>query len=116
MVIVSNDALSRAALLDAERSNVWGITRKHLWGLTKSFLSTTAFMFVSLFFGVIILVHIFPHLPKLVIKALTMVYFFLPVLGVAVAINTIKQRHAMPVFCAVSLALLIILEWIYGLR
>lgn len=116
MIIESNNALARAALLDAERSNVWGITRKHLWGLLKSFLSTTAFIFVSLFLGVIILVHIFPNLPKSLMKALTMVYFFLPVLGIAVAINTIKQRHAVSVFCALCLAVLIILEWIYDLK
>jgi mannose/fructose/N-acetylgalactosamine-specific phosphotransferase system component IIC len=116
MVILSNDALSRSALLDAERSDVGGITRKHLWGLMKSFLSTTVFIFVSLYFGVIILVHIFPHLPKFMVKVLTMVYFLLPILGIAVAINTIKQRHAMLVFYAVSLAVLIFLEWIYGLR
>jgi mannose/fructose/N-acetylgalactosamine-specific phosphotransferase system component IIC len=112
MIIESNYALSEAAILDAKRANVRGITAKHLWGLMKNFLSTTAFIFVSLLLGIVALVHVFPLLPAIIIKTLTIIYLFLPVLGIAVAINTIKQRHIVPVFCAVSLVVLIILEWL----
>jgi PTS system mannose-specific IIC component len=34
---------------------------------------------------------------------LSLTYYFLPLLGIAVALNTIKLRGAVPVFCVVFL-------------
>jgi PTS system mannose-specific IIC component len=37
-------------------------------------------------------------------------YSFLPLLGIAVAMNTIKLRGAIPVFCAIFLIVAVFLE------
>jgi len=37
-------------------------------------------------------------------------YYFLPLLGIAVAMNTIKLRGAIPVFCAMFLIVAAFLE------
>ena len=102
-IMKSNDRLSRKAVEDAKEGDIKGISRKHVWGLLKTFFSTAAFIFVFLIFGVMILVYIFPLIPQKGLTALTYTYFLLPLLGVAVALNTINLRGTIPVFCGIFL-------------
>jgi len=111
-IIKSNDALSEGALRDAEKADIGGIFRKHLAGLAKTFISHAMFILIFLSLGVILLLHIFPLLPYFVVKALYLTSFFLPVLGVAAGLNTVNLRGAVPIFCALFLAVSLILELI----
>jgi mannose/fructose/N-acetylgalactosamine-specific phosphotransferase system component IIC len=109
-LIRSNDALAQQAMEDAKRGSIHGISRKHLFGLLKTFLSTTAFLFISLICGIQIISWAYPLVPETIVNALLYVYFFLPVIGVAVALNTIKLRGAVPVFSGIFLISALIIE------
>jgi mannose/fructose/N-acetylgalactosamine-specific phosphotransferase system component IIB len=45
--------------------------------------------------------------------ALTMMYFSLPLLGVAAGLTTINLRGAVPIFCAIFLTVSVLLELIH---
>ena len=109
-LIRSNDVAAQQAVEDAKLGNIRGISRKHLIGLLKTFLITTAFIFISLICGIQILSWIYPHIPENIVSALFYVYFFLPVIGVAVALNTIKLRGTIPVFSGIFLIGALIIE------
>lgn len=109
-IIASNDTLSDQALEAAKVGDIRSIENKTYLGLAKVFL----FYFVSLFILQIIfiplLAWIYPKLPPQIHKMLSLTYFFLPLLGIAVALNTIKLRDAIPVFCAIFLVVAAVLE------
>jgi mannose/fructose/N-acetylgalactosamine-specific phosphotransferase system component IIC len=109
-LIRSNDVAAQQAVEDAKMGNLRGISRKHLFGLLKTFLSTTAFLFISLICGIQALSWIYPLIPENMVKALLYIYFFLPVIGVAVALNTIKLRGTIPVFSGIFLIGALLIE------
>ena len=110
-IMKSNDKLARKAVEDAKTGDIKGISRKHVFGLFKTFFCTALFIFVFLIFGVMILKYIFPLIPQKGLTALTYTYLFLPLLGVAVALNTINLRGAIPVFCGAFLIVTFVLEF-----
>lgn len=102
-VFRSNDRLSEAAVRDAQEGNIGGISRKHLLGILKSFVSVTVLQFIALICGIAVLQALFSHLPEKVLEALMYMYYFIPVLGIAVALTTIKLRGAIPLFSGIFL-------------
>jgi PTS system mannose-specific IIC component len=114
-IMRSNDILSRKAVEDAKRGNIKGISRKHIFGLFKTFSFTTVFIFVFLIFGVTILKYVFPLIPQRGLTALSYTYLFLPLLGVAVALNTINLRGTIPVFCGAFLVVTVVVEFLIGI-
>jgi len=58
-------------------------------------------------------IWVYPQLNSAIIKMLAMIYYFLPLLGIAVALNTIKLRGAIPVFCAIFLIIAVSLEFFH---
>ena len=113
LIIRSNDVLSEGAMRDAERTEPGGIFRKHMAGLTKTFLAYVSLIFLSLFFGATVLLLVFPLLPSAILRGLNLAYFFLPVLGVAAALHTVNLKGAVPIFCALFLAITLILELLH---
>jgi PTS system mannose-specific IIC component len=110
LIIKSNDALSDKALEDAKENNIKAIERKNYFGLLKVFLfyalfllSVQAVLVPSVLWG-------YPRLDGIFIKALSLMYYFLPLLGIAIAVNMLKLRGAIPVFCAIFLAVAVLLE------
>ena len=110
LIVKSNDVLSDQALEDAKTGNIKGIEQKNYFGLIKVFLSTVLYLLVVQTILVYAVVWLYPGLTTPVINMLSIVYYFLPVLGIAVAINTIKIRGAVPVFIAILLIITIALE------
>jgi PTS system mannose-specific IIC component len=47
-------------------------------------------------------------------KMLSLIYYLLPLLGIAVAVNTIKLRGAVPVFCAIFLIVTVTWNFLHG--
>ena len=103
LVIKSNEKLSLKVTEDARRGDTRAIAAKLWWGVAKSFSGTMVLIFVLLVIGSFLLEWLFPLLPMRVLRALTLTYCFIPVLGVAVALNTIKLRGALPVFAGLFL-------------
>jgi PTS system mannose-specific IIC component len=113
-IIRSNDKLAKKAVSLAVAADVRGIERQHLKALMKSFILSVLFIFIAVTIGSWALTGIFAVLPPFVHKALTLSYFFIPLLGIAVALTTVKRKGAISLFCAVFVAMLMIWEWTYG--
>jgi PTS system mannose-specific IIC component len=108
-IIEGNDKLSMAAMDDAKLGNMDGLSRRHLHAIAKYFFIYLTIIILLLASGIMILVAVYPILPVAARKALTLIYFFMPVVGIAVALNTINLRGAVPLFFAVYLAVIIVL-------
>jgi hypothetical protein len=57
-----------------------------------------------------ILLRVYPVIPPKLHLPLTYVYSFLPLLGIAVALSTVRMRGMMPVFCGVFLITTVIFD------
>jgi PTS system mannose-specific IIC component len=110
----SNDGLAKKAVAMAETADIRGVERQHLLGLLKTFALSTVFLFVAIAIGYGILITVFPLLPSFVHRGLARSYFFIPLLGVAVALTTIKRKDAVGLFCAGFAAMLVIWEVNHG--
>jgi len=110
LVIESNEKLSQEALEDAQRGDTKAIARKQWWGMAKTFSTSAVLIFVSLVFGLYFLEWLVPLLPLPALRALTLIYCFIPVLGVAIALNTIKLRGALPLFAGLFLVFVVVMR------
>ncbi|MBW2560058.1 MAG: PTS sugar transporter subunit IIC [Deltaproteobacteria bacterium] len=102
-IIRTNDRLSQRAEEYARLGDIQGLAREHRYGLVKVFAGAFFVIFVCLVPGVVILKWAFPLLPARALKALLYTYSFIPILGIAVALNTIKLRGAVPFFAGIFL-------------
>jgi len=105
-----NDRLAKAALRCAEKADIDGVAARHLLSPALYFLLTFSFILFFLLPGTAITTFLFPRFPLSILKALNMIFFFFPLLGIAVAMNTIHLRGMVPVFCSIFLAITLILE------
>jgi PTS system mannose-specific IIC component len=113
LIIKSNDVLSDQALEDAKKSDIRAIEKKTYLGLIKVLSFYIIYLLVLQAIFVPAVIWVYPKLAPAIIKMLTMIYYFLPLLGIAVALNTIKLRGAIPVFCAIFLIIAVSLEFFH---
>jgi PTS system mannose-specific IIC component len=113
LIIKSNDVLSNQALEDAVRSDIRAIEQKTYLGLLKVLSFYIIYLLVLQAIFIPAVIWIYPQLTSAIIKMLAMIYYFLPLLGIAVALNTIKLRGAIPVFCAIFLIIAVSLEFFH---
>jgi PTS system mannose-specific IIC component len=109
-----NEQLTRDALNDAAKGDLRAIARKHLSAILKAYLLSASVILIALPIGIVALTWIYPRLAPFVIRGLTLLYSLLPLLGAAVALNTINIRSMVPIFCAVFLAVSVILGIMRG--
>ena len=112
-IIESNNVLSDQALDDAKALNIRAIERKTYLGLAKVFIFYIVLLFILQLIFIPVMIWIYPKLPVQVNAMLSLTYYFLPLLGIAVAINTIKLRRAIPVFCAIFLVVAMAMEFFH---
>ena len=115
LIIKSNNILSDKALEDAKENNIGAIERKNYLGLVKVFLFYFFFLLAIQAIFIPIVNWGYPKLNMNLLKALSFTYYFLPLLGIAVAINMLKLRKAIPVFCAIFLIAAALLEFFHVL-
>ena len=115
-IIESNDRLSDQALDDAKKGDLRAIERKSYMGLSKVAAAYMAFLFLFQLLLVPLLIWGYPKLPDAAGSVLGCTYYFLPILGIAVAIHTIKLRGAIPIFCALFLVVTVALEVFHVFR
>jgi PTS system mannose-specific IIC component len=115
LIIKSNDTLSDWALIDAKKNNIRGIEQKNYLGLIKVFLFDVVYVLAILVIFIPSLIWLYPKLNTTIISTLSFTYYFLPLLGIAVAINMLKLQRATPVFCAIFLVVAILLEFFHVL-
>jgi len=112
LVTIQNNKLSHRAIACARKGDARGISRVHLTAIARAFLLNVVLLFVMLIAAVAVIRWLFPLLSDAMLQGLRYMYIFIPVLGVAVAINTIKVRGVVPVFCVLSLVLIVIAEFL----
>ncbi len=113
-IINSNNDLSDQALEDAKTGNIKAIEQKNYLSLIKVYLITVLYLFVAQSLLVPAVIWFYPKLYSPILNMLSLLYYFLPLLGIAVAINTIKLRGAIPVFCAIVLILVVAWEFFHA--
>ena len=112
-IMESNNLLSDQALEAAKTRDIRAIERKTYLGLAKVFLFYVVGLFILQSILIPMLIWLYPKLPAEINAMLSLTYYFLPLLGIAVAINTIKLRGAIPVFCAIFLVVAVVLEFFH---
>ncbi|MRR16471.1 MAG: hypothetical protein EG826_08460, partial [Deltaproteobacteria bacterium] len=110
-IIESNNRLSDQALLAAKSGDFHAIENKIYLGLARAFLSYFASLFILQIALIPLLIWMYPKLPAEIHTMLSLTYLFLPLLGIAVGLNTIKLRGAIPVFCMIFLVVAAALEF-----
>jgi mannose PTS system EIIC component len=113
LIVKSNDILSDLALENAKTGNIRGIEQKNYLGLIKVFVSIVSLLLITQVILVPAIIWFYPKLTLPVTKMLSLVYYFLPLLGIASAINTVKLRGAIPIFCAIFLIVTFALEFFH---
>lgn len=88
------------------------IARKHLFAVLKTGLLSAGLLLIAIPIGIGIMTWGYPRLTPRIIRGLDLVYGLLPLIGTAVALNTIHLRGALPIFCAVFLSATVILHYI----
>lgn len=109
---IKNNYLSHRAVACARKGDTKGISRIHLTAITRTFLMNVVLLFVLLVAAVAVLRWLFPLLSDGILQGLRYMYIFIPVLGIAAAVNVVKMRGAVPVFCALTLLLIVIAEFL----
>ena len=107
-----NDGLVMRAQEDAKAGNAAGVTRRHLTALGRYLAGSFVFLSVALIGGAGLLRGVYPDLPVMLMRTLAFAYYMLPLVGIGVALNTIKLRGYIPVFCGVFLLLAIVSEFL----
>ncbi|PKN74465.1 MAG: hypothetical protein CVU52_06670 [Deltaproteobacteria bacterium HGW-Deltaproteobacteria-10] len=112
-IVESNNLLSDQALEAAKRLDIRTIERATYLGMAKLFAFYIVVLVTLQFILIYLMILIYPGLPSEIKTMLSMTYYFLPLLGIAVAINTIKLRGAIPVFCGIFLVVAVALEFFH---
>jgi len=113
-IVSSNDVLSKAAERDAAEGDLKGIAGKHLFAVFRYAVVSAAMILVLSLTGSVLALTLYPALPPFAVRALSWSYYAFPLVGIAVALNTIKHRGLIPVFSGVFLILVIVWEWLHG--
>jgi PTS system mannose-specific IIC component len=109
-IIRGNDRIARGALETAAQGDIDRVARQHIRALFRTYLINAVFIFAALGIGIFALQSVYFLIPSAVHRSLGYMYLFLPILGVAVALNTIHLRGMLPVFSGVFLIVTILFE------
>jgi PTS system mannose-specific IIC component len=112
-IIRSNDNLAKGAQQDGREANLSGIAGKHLYAMGRYCVVCAGAILCLFFIGTALTGAIYPHLPAFVLKALAMCYYAFPLVGIAVAMNTINHRGLIPILSGSFLVLVVIWEFFH---
>jgi PTS system mannose-specific IIC component len=107
-----NERWVSRALEDAKAGDPAMISRRHLSALAGYFGASLLCLGALMLCGVPLLRWMYPALPPSLLQVLTFAYLLLPLVGMGVALNTIKLRGVVPVFCGVFLLLALASEFL----
>ena len=107
-----NERLVSGALEDAEAGDPAKLSRRHLSALAGYYGASLLCLGALMLCGVPLLRWIYPDLPPALLQVLSVCCLVLPLVGVGVALSTIKLRGAVPVFCGVFFLLALASEFL----
>jgi mannose/fructose/N-acetylgalactosamine-specific phosphotransferase system component IIC len=112
-MMTSNNLLSDRALEAARSLNLRAIESLIWRALARTFVFYAALLLILQVIFIPAVISLYPKIPAQIGDALSLTYYFLPVLGTAVALSTIKLRGAVPVFCAIFLATALAMDYFH---
>jgi mannose PTS system EIIC component len=107
-----NEKLVEEALSDAVRGDVRSIARRHRNAILKTYLLSVAFILIAMAVVIPAMTWVYPRLAPQIIRGLTLLYGLFPLLGAAVALNTVNIRGVVPIFCAAFLCMTAVIGFI----
>lgn len=113
-LIKANEALSDNALRAASSGDIETIGREHRRAIYRTLTSYVIFLFLASGVGILTLRAIFPVLPENILQALRLMHGIIPLVLIAVCLNSINFRRLVPLFCVVVLTTMIIIEVVNG--
>jgi mannose PTS system EIIC component len=111
-IIQANEELAKGALQDALKGDIRSIERNHIRAAIRGWILPAGMILIALPIGVAVMTWIYPRLMPWAVRGLQKIYELIPLIGIAVALNTINLRGMVPVFCAVFLLITVILYYI----
>jgi PTS system mannose-specific IIC component len=111
-IIRGNEKTANEALQNVISGAPHAIARKHLFAALKIWLLSAGLLLIAIPIGIGVMTWGYPRLTPRIIRGLDLVYGLLPLIGTAVALNTIHLRGALPIFCAVFLTATLILHYV----
>jgi PTS system mannose-specific IIC component len=111
-IIRGNEKTANEALQNVISGAPHAIARKHLFAALKIWLLSAGLLLIAIPIGIGVMTWGYPRLTPRIIRGLDLVYGLLPLIGTAVALNTIHLRGALPIFCAVFLTATVILHYV----
>lgn len=107
-----NERWVSRALEDAAAGDPAMLSRRHLSALAGYFAASLLCLGAVFLCGVPLLRGLYPALPSSFLQVLAFSYLLLPLIGMGVALHTIKLRGVVPVFCGVFLLLALASEFL----
>ncbi|HNS53748.1 MAG TPA: PTS sugar transporter subunit IIC [Syntrophales bacterium] len=107
-----NERWVHRALEDAKAGDPVMLSRRHLTALAGYFAASLLCLGAAMLCGVPLLKALYPLLPPAILQVLALAYLLLPLIGIGVALHTVKLRGAVPVFCGVFLLLALASEFL----
>ena len=111
-IIRENEKAANDAIKNVMSGAPPAIARKHLFAAVKTGLLSACLILIAIPLGIAVMTWGYPRLTPRIVRGLDLVYGLLPLIGTAVALNTIRLRGALPLFCAVFLSATVILHYI----
>jgi mannose PTS system EIIC component len=111
-MIRGNEKPAKEALNDALHGDTRSISKNHLRAALMNWFFPAGLILITLPIGVGVMTWVYPRLPPWNIRGLQLLYGLFPLIGVAVTLNTIRLRGTFPIFCAVFLAMTVILYYL----
>ena len=111
-IVRGNEKLAKSAVSDAVHGDIRSISRNHIRAALRGWLLPTGMILMALPLGVGAMTWGYPRLAPWIIRGLDLVYDLIPLIGAAVALNSVNVRGKFPIFCAVFLAMTVVLHYI----
>jgi len=114
-IVKGNEKLVDYVLQDVSNGDGNSLSRSHLSPILKTWALSAGFIMLSLFAGIPLLAFLYSSLPGWTIRGLELLYSLLPLIGTAVALNSVHVRGVFPIFCGVFLFASIVFYYIKGI-
>jgi PTS system mannose-specific IIC component len=111
-VIKANERLARNAVSGAAHSDIRSVSRNQIRAALKGWLFPTGMILIALPLGIGVMTWGYPRLMPWATRGMDMLYGFIPLIGVAVALNTMNIRGKFPIICALFIAMTFVLHYI----
>lgn len=111
-VIRSNEKKAKQMSGDIDGGNARFVVKSHLRAAMLNFIFPAATILITLPVGIALMTWTHPLIAPWGMRGLQLLYALLPILGIAVTLNTIRIRGALPVICGIFLVVTVILQYL----